>query len=103
MVVAVEWYFFYVILPLIKPSLMVAATIHLLAVWNDFFRPLIFLNREEVMTLPIGLTRLQGYQGSGNLSVIMAGVVLSIIVPALIYIWGQRFILQGTITKGIKG
>ncbi len=95
--------FCYVILPLIKPSLMVAAIIHLLAIWNDFFGPLIYLNREEVMTLPIGLVRLQGYQGSGNLSVILAGVMISIIVPAAIYIWGQRFLLQGTIaTTGIK-
>ena len=95
--------FFKIILPMVRPSLTVAGIMHFLIVWNDFFRPLIFINTQKLMTLPLGLFTLNGFMGNGNLSVVMAGVILSIIPPSLLYAFGQKYIIEGTAKGGIKG
>ncbi len=92
-----------IIVPMVKPPIIVAAMMHLLLVWNDFFRPLIFINSFEKMTLPLGLYALNGFMGAGSLSVILAGVILSIIPPIIFYIFGQQYLMLGLRTSGIKG
>lgn len=94
--------FFHIILPQVRSSLAVAGIMHFLLVWNDFFRPLVFINSQSVMTLPLGLYTLNGFMGNGSLSVVLAGVILSIIPPSLLYAFGQRYIVEGTATGGIK-
>jgi len=91
-----------ILIPTVKSPVIVGAMIHLLAVWNDFFRPLILINTFEKMTLPLGLYALNGFMGAGNLSVILAGVVLSIIPPLIFYGFGQRYLMLGLRTSGIK-
>jgi len=95
--------FFQIILPMVRSSLAVAGIMHFLLVWNDFFRPLIFITSQRYMTLPLGLYTLNGFMGNGSTSVILAGVVLSIIPPALLYAFGQKYIIEGTAAGGIKG
>ncbi len=92
-----------IILPMIKPAVIVVVVSHFLVVWNDFFKPLIFITAYDKMTLPLGLYTLKGYMGSGSISVILAGVVVSIIPPTLIFIFGQRYLVEGTRIGGIKG
>lgn len=91
-----------IILPMMKPALLVSAFTHILLVWNDFFRPFIFINSEEKMTLPLGLFQLRGYMGAGSMSVILAGVVISIIPPLLFYGFGQRYLIMGVQAGGLK-
>jgi multiple sugar transport system permease protein len=91
-----------ILVPMVKSPIIVSSMIHLLAVWNDFFRPLIFINTFEKMTLPLGLYALNGFMGAGSLSVILAGVVLSIIPPLVFYAFGQRYLMLGLRTGGIK-
>jgi len=91
-----------VILPMSKPSVIVVALLSFISSWNDFFRPLIFLNTYEKMTLPLGLSVLQGYMGTGNLSVILAGVILSLIPALLLYIFAQDYLMRGMILSGLK-
>lgn len=96
------WVFLKVILPMSFPAVAVTSVISFIAHWNDFFRPLIFLNSFEKMTLPIGMTALTGAFGTGNLSAILAGVTLSLIVPLLFYIFGQKYLLDGITAGGLK-
>ncbi|NQX70363.1 carbohydrate ABC transporter permease [Paenibacillus alba] len=96
------WVFLKIILPMSFPAVVVTSVISFIAHWNDFFRPLIFLNSFEKMTLPIGMTALTGAFGTGNLSAILAGVTLSLIVPLLFYIFGQKYLLDGMTAGGLK-
>jgi multiple sugar transport system permease protein len=96
------WVFLKVILPMSFPAIAVTSVISFIAHWNDFFRPLIFLNSFEKMTLPIGMTALTGAFGTGNLSSILAGVTLSLIVPLFFYIFGQKYLLDGITAGGLK-
>ena len=96
--------FFSIIIPMVKPAIGVAATLHFVSVWNDFFRPLILLSSPDMMTLPLGLRVLDGYLGNGNLAVVLAGVVLSFVVPLLVFIATQRYLIEGMrIGGGLKG
>ncbi|KQX64887.1 hypothetical protein ASD40_03660 [Paenibacillus sp. Root444D2] len=96
------WVFLKVILPMSFPAVAVTSVISFIAHWNDFFRPLIFLNSFEKMTQPIGMTALTGAFATGNLSSILAGVTLSLIVPLLFYISGQKYLLDGITAGGLK-
>jgi multiple sugar transport system permease protein len=96
--------FWEIIVPMTKPAIIVAAVMWFLRSWNDFFYPFIFLTSWEKMTLPVGLTVLAGLESRANpVSVMLAGVTLSLIVPVLIFIFGQKYLVQGTALSGIKG
>ena len=55
-----------IVLPMTKPALVVIALQTVIATWNDFYGPLIYINSEAKMTLPLGLTVLRGVFMSGN-------------------------------------
>jgi len=92
-----------IILPMVKSAIVVVVVSHFLVVWNDFFKPLIFITSYEKMTLPLGLYTLKGYMGNGSITVILAGVVVSIIPPTIIFVFGQRYLVEGARIGGIKG
>lgn len=96
--------FWKIMLPMTKPAIIVAAVLWFLRSWNDFFYPFIFLSTWEKMTLPVGLTVLAGLGTRANpVSVMLAGVTLSLIPPVLIFIFGQKYLVEGTALSGIKG
>ena len=92
-----------IILPLSKPALSALAIFTFNYHWNEFFRPLIFLNTYERMTLPLGLSILKGYFGTGSVSVIMAGVTLAVLPVLVAFILAQRNLVEGVTLSGMKG
>lgn len=90
------------IVPMTKPAMMVMAMQTFVATWNDFYGPLIYINSVEKMTLPLGLTQLNGVLGTGNKAAVIAGVVLSLIPPLLFYCFGQRYLIEGISIGGLK-
>jgi multiple sugar transport system permease protein len=90
-------------LPLAGPSLSALAIITFNNTWNNYFYPLIFLTSWDKMTLPLGITALRGYLSSGNASVVMAAVALTILPVLLVFLLAQRWIIQGVTQTGIKG
>ena len=71
--------------------------------WNEYFRPLIFLSTNENFTLPLGVVTLFGYLGTGSVSVVLAGVVLSLLPVLVVYTVGQRYLIEGIAMGGLKG
>ena len=92
-----------IILPMAKPAIMVLAVCEFVGAWNDFFGPLIYLNTEKKMTLPLGLSVLRGTLNEGNEAAILAGVMLSLIPPVVFFCFGQRFLVEGMNLGGLKG
>jgi multiple sugar transport system permease protein len=70
--------------------------------WNEFFRPLIFLSTVHNMTIPLGLAFVVGDHSQGQ-SVVMAGVTLAVIPVLIVYLFAQRYIIQGIALTGLKG
>lgn len=91
-----------VVVPMTKPAMMVMAMQTFVGTWNDFYGPLIYINSVQKMTLPLGLTQLNGVLGTGNKAAVIAGVVLSLIPPLLMYSFGQRYLIEGISIGGLK-
>jgi len=99
-----QWQVFYrVYLPMATPGLAILTVLAFNTHWNEFFRPLIFLSTNENFTLPLGVVTLFGYLGTGSVSVVLAGVVLSRIPVLVVYTIGQRYLIEGIAMGGLKG
>jgi len=98
-----QWQLFrQVYLPLVKPGLAVLAILSFNFHWNEFFRPLIFLQHENY-PITIGIFQLQGYMMTGSISVVLAGVVVSLVPVIIIFLFGQRHLIEGIMRGAIKG
>lgn len=94
--------FFRVILPMSKSTIMVAFVMHFVSVWNNFFSTMIFLNSTAKMTLPLGITVLNTTDGNSNMPLMTSAVLLTLIPPMIIYIFGQKYLMQGNMISGVK-
>ncbi|MBN9151473.1 MAG: carbohydrate ABC transporter permease [Micrococcales bacterium] len=93
--------FFSVVLPNIRPALATLVVFAFMGSWNSFLWPLVVLRSPELQTLPIALAGLQG-QYISNWDVIMAGSVVSVIPMLALYIFAQKYVIQGVASSGIK-
>ena len=91
-----------IILPLSRPALVTLAVIAFLANWNDFLWPVFVLFSPERLTLPPGLSSLQGAFAT-DYPVIMAGATIASVPVLILYIVLQRYIIEGVATSGLKG
>ncbi|WP_328995924.1 carbohydrate ABC transporter permease [Kribbella sp. NBC_01245] len=90
-----------IVLPLIRPALATVAVFAFMGSWNSFLWPLVVIRSPEFMTLPLGLSTLQG-QFTTQWDVVMAGSVVSIVPIAVVYLLAQRHIIAGVAHTGIK-
>ena len=93
---------FRVMLPLSKPALSTLTIFTFVSTWNDFLGPLIYLTRDEVKTLQIGL-RMFIRQYSAEYGLIMAASVIALIPVLIIFLALQKYFVQGVAATGIKG
>lgn len=70
--------------------------------WNDFIRPLIFLNSNTKVTLTLGLYNMVGSYAT-NWGLLMAAVILSILPVLILYLCLQDFFVEGIAMTGLKG
>ncbi|OTP12591.1 hypothetical protein A5844_000824 [Enterococcus sp. 10A9_DIV0425] len=99
-----DWTIFaYIILPLIKPVLLVVSLFSFTGSWNDFLWPSIVFNDIEKMPITPGLQLLQGmYQSQPTL--LMAGALIAIIPTFVLYLFAQKHFLQSmSLSSGVKG
>ncbi|QZZ32475.1 carbohydrate ABC transporter permease [Streptomyces sp. ST1015] len=88
--------------PLAAPGLAVVGVLAFNYHWNEFFRPLILETSSENLTLPLGLVSLQGNLGTGSISVVLAGVVLSMLPAVAVFVVGQRPLREGITSAGVN-
>ncbi|MCM3781751.1 carbohydrate ABC transporter permease [Neobacillus mesonae] len=91
-----------IMLPLIKPALSALGIFTFLGMWNNFFNPLIFLNSPEKFTVPMMLNLYRGMY-STDWTLMMAGASIALIPVLIVYVIGQRYIIEGVTLSGIKG
>jgi multiple sugar transport system permease protein len=94
--------FIRIILPNAKPALATLTVLSFLANWNDFIWPIYVLFSPERLTLPAGLKLLQGAYTT-DYPVIMAGATLASLPVLVLYIFVQRYVIEGVARSGIKG
>lgn len=90
-----------IILPLVRPALATLTVFAFLNSWNSFLWPLIILRTPAVKTLPVALAGLQG-QYTTQWDIVMAGSVVSVLPMLALYIFTQKYIIQGVAGTGLK-
>jgi multiple sugar transport system permease protein len=91
-----------IILPNAKPALATLTVLSFLANWNDFVWPLYVLFSPERLTLPAGLKLLQGAYTT-DYPVIMTGATVASVPVLILYVFVQRYVIEGVARSGIKG
>ncbi len=94
--------FFSIVIPLVKPVIISLTTFTFITVWNDFIWPLVVVSTDDMTTLTLGLSTLQGLYLT-NYGLVMAGATLTFIVPFTLYIFLQKQFVEGIALSGIKG
>lgn len=93
--------FFTIAIHLARPALATLAVFAFMASWNSFLWPLIITTDQSMMTLPLGLSALQG-RWTTDWNVLMAGTVIATLPIIAVYIFAQRFIIKGLSHTGLK-
>ena len=91
-----------IILPLTKPALVVVGMFAFMNTWNDFLGPLIYLNSDDKYTVALGLQLFIGsYRAEWQL--MMAAACLVVIPAIIVFMLGQRYLIEGITMTGVKG
>lgn len=93
---------FKIVLPLSLPALSTLAVLTFLDSWNSFMWPLIVVNSQENMTLPLGLTVFQGAHAT-QWTLLMAGNVMSLLPMLIVFFAAQRYFVRSVAATGLKG
>ena len=84
-----------------KPAIITLVVFTFMNTWNDFQRPLIFLNDDSLWTLSMGLAKFQGtYVTQWNQ--MMAGALITMVPVLILYIFAQKYFVQGIVMSGLK-
>ena len=90
-----------VVFPLLKPTIATVAIIDAMAFWNDYLLPSLVLAKKELYTIPIAT---QAFYGtfSTDLGLIMAALLLAMLPILILYLFLQRFIVEGVTSGAVK-
>lgn len=94
--------FWSIVVPGIVPILATLSIWTFLATWNDFMWPLIVLSDESHYTLPVALANLAG-EHVQDTELMMAGSVITVIPVLLVFLFLQRYYIQGVMAGSVKG
>lgn len=94
---------FRIILPLSKPVIATVAVFQFLQTYNDFLEPLIYIRSRENWTLALGLRALNDVQQTGQWELLFAASTAVLIPILLIFIFAQRYFVQGIAMTGFGG
>jgi multiple sugar transport system permease protein len=94
--------FFRIMLPLATPALATTAIFTFIWTWNDFFSQLIFLTDPDMYTVPVALRTFVDSSGESSWGPLFAMSVVSLIPIFLIFLFGQKYLVKGIATTGLK-
>lgn len=94
--------FFSICTPLVRPAIATYAILRFIWTWNDYQNPLIFLRTKDLFTLPLGIRSFADLNGEFY-SLIMAASVSAIVPLLIIFIIGQKQVIEGISMGGVKG
>ena len=94
--------FWRIILPLAKPVLGTVGLFSFLSNWNDFMRPMIYLNSPEKKTLAVGLRYFQSQWGT-EWALMMAAATIMIVPVLIVFFFTQRYFVKGIALSGLGG
>ena len=94
--------FMQIVLPIIKPGIGALAIFTFISTWNDYFLQLIMLNSSDVLTISLGIAKLQA-EMSTDFGLIMAGAALAAVPIVTVFLIFQKYFTQGITMGAVKG
>lgn len=92
-----------IILPVAKPALVTLSILRFVWTWNNYQGPLVYLRSKELFTLQRGLTQFSDPQSGVVYSLMMAASVCAIIPLIIMFVLGQKQIIEGIASGAVKG
>ncbi|MGO4545408.1 carbohydrate ABC transporter permease [Paenibacillus sp. 2TAB23] len=92
---------FSIIMPAIRPAMIVVALFIFIGLWNDLLQQMIYINSSDKFTIALGLTNFRG-QLKSDWSMTMAATCLSFAPGVIFYLIGQRYFVEGITLTGLK-
>ena len=93
--------FWKIVFPLLKPTIATVAIIDAMAFWNDYLLPSLVLAKKELYTIPIATQVFYG-TFSTDLGLILAALLLAMLPILILYIFLQRYIVEGVTSGAVK-
>lgn len=91
-----------IVLPLSKPAIATLVIFTFVNTWNDYMGPMIYLTSDSQKTIQVGLRRfIQAY--SADYHLIMAASLCSLLPVAIVFLFLQKYFIEGIATTGLKG
>lgn len=94
--------FWHIALPLVRPAIATYAILRFIWTWNDYQNPLIFLRSEHLYTIQLGVAAFADAHGS-IYSLMMAASVSAIVPLLIVFVIGQKHVIEGIQLGGVKG
>ena len=91
-----------VVFPLLKPTIATVAIINAMAYWNDYLLPSLVLTKKELYTIPIATQAFYGTY-STDIGLVMAALLLAMLPILILYVFLQRYIVEGVTSGAVKG
>ena len=96
--------FFFVVLPILKPTLISVGILETMWLWNDYLLPYLTLDRTTgYMTIPILIQYFRGSYGRVEMGPMMASIMLNVIPIIVVYLLCQKHIIKGVAAGAVKG
>lgn len=91
-----------IIMPLALPAIGTTAMFVFISSWNNFLGPLLYLNRDSLKTVPLGLSNFLDSTGASTYGPLFAMATLSLVPIIAFFIVSQRLLIEGIATTGLK-
>lgn len=91
-----------IIMPLLLPALITTSIFTFIWTWDDFFSQMIYLNKVKLFTVQLGIRSLFDPTGQSDWGALLAMSVLSLLPIMTVFLFFQRFFLNGIATTGLK-
>jgi multiple sugar transport system permease protein len=89
-------------MPLCRPAWCTLAIFLFIWSWNDFTSPIVFMESDQMMTLPVAMSRI-AYFSIDRLQAASAAAFLTILPVILVFIFLQRYVIETMVYSGLKG
>ncbi|MWV51280.1 ABC transporter permease subunit [Rathayibacter sp. VKM Ac-2803] len=92
-----------IMVPLSIPAIASLTLLTFVATWNDYLGPLIYLRNPDLWTIQLGLQSFVSTLYDANYALLFAGLTISVVPIAVVFLLGQKYFVEGIATSGLKG
>ena len=95
--------FFKVVCPILKPTMISTAILETMWVWNDYLLPTLVLDIKQYRTIPMAIQYFRGSYGKVEMGPMMACIMITVLPIIIMYLFCQKYIMEGVIAGAVKG